>query len=59
MNSNNHRAYVLVVLQPGKEQEFTNEIVSKRLILYSHVEKMDFVHGSFDFIIILTETRTT
>ncbi len=47
-------AYVLVVLQPGKEQEFANEIISKGLILDSKVEKMDFVHGSFDFIAILT-----
>ena len=48
------RAYVLVAIQPGKEQEFANEIVSKGLILDSKVERMDFVHGSFDFIIILT-----
>jgi len=54
MNNKNSRAYVLVVLQPGKEQEFANEIVSKGLILDSQVEKMDFVHGSFDFIVILT-----
>ncbi len=54
-NGTNH-AYVLVVLQPGKEQEFANEIISKGLILDSKVEKMDFVHGSFDFIVILTGT---
>ncbi len=46
-------AYVLVVLQPGKEQEFANEIISKGLILDPKIEKMDFVHGSFDFIVIL------
>ena len=54
MGIKNGRAYVLVVIQPGKEQEFANEIVSKGLILDSKVERMDFVHGSFDFIIILT-----
>ena len=54
MSVKNGRAYVLVVIQPGKEQEFANEIVSKGLILDSKVERMDFVHGSFDFIIILT-----
>ncbi len=53
MSSETGHAYVLVVLQPGKEQEFANEIVSKGLILDSKVEKMDFVHGSFDFIVIL------
>ena len=54
MGSEYNHVYVLVVLQPGKEQEFANEIISKGLVLDSKVEKMDFVHGSFDFIIILT-----
>ena len=54
MSTKNGRAYVLVVIHPGKEQDFANEIVSKGLILDSKVERMDFVHGSFDFIIILT-----
>jgi len=48
------RAYVLVVIQPGREQDFANEILSKGLILDSKVDRMDFVHGSFDFIVILT-----
>jgi len=48
------RAYVLVVIQPGKEQEFANEIVSKGVALSSKVEKMDFVHGSVDFIIVFS-----
>jgi len=51
------RVYVLVVIQPGKEQEFANEIVSKGLALSSKVERMDFVHGSFDFIIMFTGSR--
>ena len=54
MSNETSHAYVLVVLQPGKEQEFANEIISKGLILDSKVEKMDFVHGSFDFIVILS-----
>ncbi|MCW4044360.1 MAG: hypothetical protein NWE94_02440 [Candidatus Bathyarchaeota archaeon] len=54
MSSKNSRAYVLAVIQPGKEREFANEVVSRGWILDSKVEKMDFVHGSFDFIIILT-----
>lgn len=57
MNGKNDRAYLLVAIQPGKEQEFANEIISKGFILDSKVEKMDFVHGSFDFIIILTGTK--
>lgn len=57
MNGKNERAYVLVVIQPGKEQDFANEILSKGLILDSKVERMDFVHGSFDFIIILNGTK--
>ena len=57
MSSKNERAYVLVIIQPGKEQEFANEILSKGLMLDSKVERLDFVHGSFDFIIILTGTK--
>ena len=57
MNSKNERAYVLVVIQPGKEQEFANKLLSQGLILDSKVERVDFVHGSFDFIIILTGTK--
>jgi hypothetical protein len=56
MSNEKVHVYVLVVLQPGKEQEFANEIISKGLILDSKIEKMDFVHGSFDFIVIFTGT---
>ena len=51
------RAYVLVTIEPGKEQEFANAVVSKGYILDSKVEKMDFVHGSYDFIIILSGAK--
>jgi len=44
---------VLVNVQPGKEREFANEILSKGLIVDPAVEKMNFVHGSFDFVIVL------
>lgn len=44
---------MLVELTPGKEGEFGNEIMSNGLILDSKVERLDFVHGSFDFIIAL------
>ena len=47
------RVYVLVEIQPGKEKEFADEVLSKGLILDSRVERMDFVHGSFDLVIVL------
>jgi hypothetical protein len=53
---NRARAYVLVALRPGKEKEFCDEILSKGLILDSEVERMDFVHGSFDFVLTLRGT---
>jgi hypothetical protein len=53
MNSEDVHVYVLVELVPGKEGDFGNEILSNGLILDSKVERLDFVHGSFDFIIAL------
>ena len=53
MSGENSRAYVLVAIQPGKEQEFANEIMSKGLLFNSKIERMDFVHGSFDFMVML------
>ena len=53
MSSEDIRVYVLVELQPGKEVDFGNAILSNGLILDSKVERLDFVHGSFDFIIAL------
>jgi hypothetical protein len=53
MSSEDVRVYVLAELVPGKEGEFGNEILSNGLILDSEVERLDFVHGSFDFIIAL------
>jgi hypothetical protein len=55
MNAKNNgaRAYVLVEIQPGKEKDFSEELLSKGLLVDSKVERMDFVHGSFDFVIIL------
>jgi hypothetical protein len=50
---NGARAYVLVEIQPGKEKDFSEELLSKGLLVDSKVERMDFVHGSFDFVIIL------
>lgn len=53
MSCDDVRVYVLVELVPGKEREFGNEILSNGLILDSEVERLDFVHGSFDFIMVL------
>jgi flavodoxin len=46
--------YVLVTVQPGKEQDFVYEFGSDESFLDSRIEKMVFVHGSFDFIVVLT-----
>ncbi len=54
MTSKGSRFYLLVTIQPGKEKDFANEIVSKGVTQGSYVEKIDFVHGAFDFIIILS-----
>ena len=47
------QAYVLVEIQPGKEKEFGEEILSKGLLVDSIGERMDFVHGLYDFVIVL------
>ncbi|MCW4010423.1 MAG: hypothetical protein NWF05_07360 [Candidatus Bathyarchaeota archaeon] len=54
MSSENSRAYVLVAIQPGKERVFANELIAKGLILDSKVERLDFVHGNYDLIVILS-----
>jgi hypothetical protein len=56
MSHQDNRVYVLAEIQPGKEREFANEILSKGLIVDSKVERMDFVHGSFDFVVMLCGT---
>ena len=53
MSYQNNRVYVLVEVQPGKEREFADEMLSKGLIADSKVERMDLVHGDFDFAIML------
>ena len=49
ISSKDVRVYVLVEVQPGKEVDFGNEILSNGLVLDSKVERLDFVHGYFDF----------
>jgi len=53
LSSEDIRVYVLMELQPGKEGDFASDLLSKGLVLDSKVERLDFVHGSFDFIVAL------
>jgi len=46
MGSEESRAYVLVEIKGGKEEEFADEMLSKGLTA-------DPVHGSFDAVIVL------
>ena len=50
------RAYMLVEIQPGKEKEFGDAILSKGFLVDSKVDRMDFVHGPYDFVLILSGT---
>jgi hypothetical protein len=56
MSYKGNRVYVLVEIQPGKEREFADDVLSKGLLIDSKVERIDFVHGSFDFVLMLTGT---
>ena len=56
MSSEDYRAYVLIEVQPGKEKEFTEYVMSKGLPKDINVERMDFVHGSFDAVVLLRGT---
>jgi hypothetical protein len=48
---------VLVAIEPGKEREFANKLIAEGLILDSKVEKLDFVHGVYDLIVILSGNK--
>lgn len=56
MSSEDYRAYVLIGIQPGKEKEFTEYVMSKGLLKDINVERMDLVHGSFDVVVVLRGT---
>jgi hypothetical protein len=51
-----HRAYVLIEVQPGQEKEFTDFVMSQGMTRDKNVERMDFVLGGFDAIIALRGT---
>ncbi len=44
--------YVLVTIQPGKEQDLVYDIEKDPAFPDSRVEKMIFVHGAIDFIVV-------
>jgi hypothetical protein len=56
MSSEHYRAYVLIEIQPGKEKDFTEYALPKGLQRDINVERMDFVHGSFDAVVLLRGT---
>jgi len=56
MSSEDYRAYVLIKVQPGKEKEFIEYVMSKNLPRDINVERMDIVHGSFDAVVLLRGT---
>jgi uncharacterized protein with GYD domain len=39
-----------------EKREFAENLISKGLIQDSKVERMDFVHGSFDLVVVLNGT---
>ncbi len=48
------RAYVLVEIKPGKEKEFREDVLARGLLVETKDERMDFVHGAFDYVVILS-----
>jgi hypothetical protein len=56
MNSEEYRAYVLIQIQPGKEKEFADLVVSEGLQRDKNIERMDLVLGSFDAVVLLRGT---
>ena len=56
MSSEESRAYVLIEIQPGKEKQFTEYVMSKGLLKDINVDRMDFVHGSYDVVVVLRGT---
>ena len=56
MSSEEYRAYVLIEIQPGKEKEFADYIMSEGLPRDKKVERMDFVLGSYDAVVLLRGT---
>jgi len=56
MSSEEFRAYILISVLPGKENELTEYVTSKGILKDANSERMDSVHGTFDAIMILRGT---
>jgi hypothetical protein len=56
MSSEDYRAYVLIGIQPGKEKEFADYVMSEGMSRDKSVERMDFVLGSYDVVVLLRGT---
>jgi hypothetical protein len=56
MSSEEFRAYVLIEIQPGKEKEFADYVMSEGMQKDKSVERMDLVLGSFDAVLLLRGT---
>ena len=56
MSSEEFRAYVLISVLPGKENELTEYVTSKGLLKDANSERMDSVHGTFDALMIIRGT---
>ncbi len=54
MSSEYGTVYVLVTVDPGKEQDLVYEVQTDESFLDSKIEKMIMVHGSFDFLVIIS-----
>ena len=47
----------LFVIQPRKQQGLADESLSFEMMQGSALDRMDFIHGSFDIIISLRQSR--
>jgi hypothetical protein len=47
----------LFMIQPKKQQEFADMSTSLDIIQGSTLDRMDFIHGSFDIIISLQQSH--
>jgi uncharacterized protein with GYD domain len=56
MSAHDYRAYVLIEIRPGSEKEFAEYVNSKGATGDINMERMDFVHGSYDVVVLLRGT---
>ena len=56
MGAHDYRAYVLVEVQPGREKEFAEYVMSTGSSGDVSTERLDIVHGSCDVVVLLRGT---